>query len=184
MATATPRLMGAFVKRKEDRRLVTGTSAYVGDIHVAGLHYVAFVRSPYAHAKIGRIDTSAAASRPGVVKVITGQDIRGRCQPIPLGGPSAEGGGGAETSIGRTHFPLSVGRVRYVGEPVAAVIATSEAAAVDAAAEVAVEWEPLPAVADQLSAMAESAPQLFDDASKNIEHETNIKAGGPGAALR
>ena len=183
MATATPRLMGAEVKRKEDPRLITGTSTYVGDIHVPGLHYVAFVRSPHAHARIGRIDVSAAAKRPGVVRVVVGQDIRSRCQPVPLGGPSAEGGGAGETSIGRTHFPLSIGRVRYVGEPVAAVVATSEAAAVDAAAEVQVEWEPLPAVADQLSAMAPGAPQLFDDAQKNIEHETNIKAGEPDAAF-
>src|SRR5262252_5734907 len=183
MATATPRLMGAQVKRKEDPRLVTGTSTYVGDLNIPGLHYVAFVRSPHAHAKVGKIDATAAAQRPGVFKVVTGEDIRGRCKPIPLGGPSAEGGGAGETSIGRTHFPLSIGRVRYVGEPVAAVIATSEAAAVDAAAEVAVEWEPLPAVADQLSAMAAGAPQLFDDASKNIEHETNIKAGEPDAAF-
>src|SRR5215470_1451588 len=143
MATSTPRLMGAQVKRKEDSRLVTGTSTYVGDLNIPGLHYVAFVRSPHAHAKVGKIDASAAVRRPGVFKVVTGEDIRGRCKPIPLGGPSAEGGGGGETSIGRTHFPLSIGRVRYVGEPVAAVVATSEAAAVDAAAEVAVAREPI-----------------------------------------
>src|SRR5262245_57790636 len=183
MATATPRLMGAQVKRKEDPRLVTGTSTYVGDLNIPGLYYVAFVRSPHAHAKVGKIDATAAARRPGVFKVVTGEDIRGRCKPIPLGGPSAEGGGAGETSIGRTHFPLSIGRVRYVGEPVAAVVATAEAAAVDAAALVTVDWEPLPAVADQLSAMASGAPQLFDDAAKNIEHETNIKAGEPDAAF-
>src|SRR5262245_9886373 len=183
MATATPRLMGAQVKRKEDPRLITGTSTYVGDLNIPSLHYVAFVRSPHAHAKVGKIDATTAAQRPGVFKVVTGDDIRSRCKPIPLGGPSAEGGGAGETSIGRTHFPLSVGRVRYVGEPVAAVIATSEAAAVDAATLVSVDWEPLPAVADQLSAMASGAPQLFNDAAKNIEHETNIKAGEPDAAF-
>ena len=87
MATATPRLMGAEVKRKEDPRLVTGTSAYVGDVSVPGLQYVAFVRSPHAHARVGRIDGSRAAARPGVTRVVTGEDIRGFCQPIPLGGP-------------------------------------------------------------------------------------------------
>jgi len=184
MATATPRLMGAEVKRKEDPRLVTGTSAYVGDISVPGLHYVAFVRSPHAHARIGAIDASRATARPGVVRVVTGQDIKAHCQPIPLGGPSAEGGGGAaETSVGRKHYPLSIGTVRYVGEPVAAVIATSEAAAVDGAAEVDVSWEPLPAVADQLSAMKDGAPKLHDDAARNVEHETNIKVGDPDAAF-
>jgi carbon-monoxide dehydrogenase large subunit len=124
MPTATPRLMGAEVKRKEDPRLVTGTSSYVDDITIPGLHYVAFVRSPHAHAKVGTIDTTAAAKRAGVLKIVTGQDIRAHCQPIPLGGPSAEGGGGAETSGGRKHYPLSIGRVRHVGEPVAVVIAT------------------------------------------------------------
>ena len=76
MATATPRLMGAEVKRKEDPRLITGTSTYVGDLNIPGLHYVAFVRSPHAHANVGGIDTSAAMKRPGVFKVVTGEDLR------------------------------------------------------------------------------------------------------------
>jgi carbon-monoxide dehydrogenase large subunit len=184
MATATPRLMGAAVKRKEDPRLVTGTSAYVGDITVPGLQYVAFVRSPHAHAAIGAIDASKARARPGVTRVLTGEDIKAHCQPIPLGGPSAEGGGGAAaTGVGRKHYPLSVGTVRYVGEPVAAVIASSEAIAVDAAADVVVDWRPLPAVADQLAALRDGAPQLHADAPKNIEHETTIKVGEPDAAF-
>jgi carbon-monoxide dehydrogenase large subunit len=175
--------MGAEVKRKEDPRLVTGTSAYVGDITVPGMQYVVFVRSPHAHARIGRIDASRATARPGV-RVITGQDIKAYCQPIPLGGPSAEGGrGAAETSVGRKHYPLSIGTVRYVGEPVAAVLASSEALAVDAAADVVVDWQPLPAVGDQLSALKDGAPQLHDDAAKNVEHETNIKVGEPDAAF-
>ncbi|HEX3178390.1 MAG TPA: molybdopterin cofactor-binding domain-containing protein [Methylomirabilota bacterium] len=184
MATATPRLMGAEVKRKEDPRLVTGTSAYVGDLSVPGMHYVAFVRSPHAHATVGAIDVSRASARPGVLRVVTGADIKAHCQPIPLGGPSAEGGGGAAAAgEGRKHYPLSIGTVRYVGEPVAAVIATSEAAAVDGAAEVAVDWRPLPAVGDQLSAMRDGAPQLHGDAARNVEHETNIKVGEPDAAF-
>jgi len=183
MATATPRLMGAEVKRKEDPRLVTGTSAYVGDVSVPGLQYVAFVRSPHAHARVGRIDASRATARPGVTRVVTGEDIKAFCQPIPLGGPTAEGGGSAETTAGRKHFPLSIGTVRYVGEPVAAVIAASEAAAVDAAADVVVDWQPLPAVADQLSALKDGAPQLHADAARNVEHETTIKAGEPDAAF-
>jgi carbon-monoxide dehydrogenase large subunit len=184
MATATPRLMGAEVKRKEDPRLLTGTSAYVGDITVPGMQYVAFVRSPHAHATIGKIDASRATARPGVTRVVTGQDIKAYCQPIPLGGPSAEGGGGAaETSVGRKHYPLSIGTVRHVGEPVAVVIATSEAVAVDAAADVVVDWQPLPAVADQLSALKDGAPQLHADAARNVEHETSIKMGEPDAAF-
>ncbi len=183
MATATPRLMGAEVKRKEDPRLVTGTSAYVGDVTLPGLHYVAFVRSPHAHARVGRIDGRPALKRPGVVRVVTGEDLRAHVQAIPLGGPSAEGGGGA-TEAGRKHLPLSTGRVRHVGEPVAAVIATSEAAAVDGAQAVVVAWDPLPAVGDLASAMARNAPKLHDDAPGNVEHTTEIKQGDPDAAFK
>src|SRR5262249_25962376 len=125
MPTATPRLMGAEVKRKEDPRLGTGTSSYVDDISVPGLHHMAFVRSPHAQAEGGGIDSKGAAKRTGVGRVVTGRATRAHSQPAPLGGPSAEGGGGGETSVGRRHYPLSIGRVRYVGEPVAAVIATS-----------------------------------------------------------
>src|SRR5205809_417440 len=184
MATATPRLMGAEVKRKEDPRLVTGTSAYVGDVTVPGLHYVVFVRSPHAHARVRKIDTNAALKRPGVVRVVTGEYLRAHVQQLPLGGPSAEGGGGAKTEAGRKHFPLSIGRVRHVGEPVAAVIATSEAAAVDGAQEVVVDWDPLPAVGDLASAMARSAPKLHEDAPGNVEHTTESKKGDPDAAFK
>src|SRR5213594_3218215 len=184
MATATPRLMGAEVKRKEDPRLVTGTSAYVGDVRLPGLHYVAFVRSPHAHAAVRRIDARAALKRPGVVRVVTGEELKAHVQPIPLGGPSAEGGGGGKTEAGRKHYPLSIGRVRHVGEAVAAVIATSEAAAVDGAQDVAVDWDPLPAVGDIASAMAKGAPTLHDGARGNIEHTTAIKQGDPDAAFK
>src|SRR3989449_2752938 len=179
MATATPRLMGAEVKRKEDPRLVTGTSAYVGDVTVPGLHYVAFVRSPHAHARVRTIDAKAALKRAGVVRVVTGEDLKGRVQPIPLGGPSAEGGGGGKTEAGRKHSPLSIGRVRHVGEAVAAVIATSEAAAVDGAQAVAVDWDPLPAVGDPVSAMAKNAPQPDDHPPGNDGRTTQIKQGEP-----
>jgi carbon-monoxide dehydrogenase large subunit len=175
--------MGAEVKRKEDPRLITGASTYVTDVTPPGLHHVAFVRSPHAHARIGKIDTSKAARRPGVFKVVTGQDIKGLCAPLPLGGASAEGGGAAAVSIGRKHYALAVGRVLHVGEPVAAVIATSEAVAVDAAAEVAVDWDVLPAVTDPFKAMAKGAPQLHADAPENVEHRNQIKAGDPDGAF-
>src|SRR5437773_5927520 len=184
MAT-TPRLMGAEVKRKEDPRLVTGSSTYVTDVRLPGMHYVAFVRSPHAHARIRGIDASAALRRPGVRAVVTGKDIQALCAPIPLGGPSAEGGGAARPeSVGRKRYPLSVGRVRHVGEAVAAVIAESEAIAADAAADVAVDWEPLPAVTDPFAAMADGAPELFEDAPRNIEHRNLIKSGDPDAVFR
>src|SRR5438105_1550579 len=180
---ATPRLMGAEVKRKEDPRLVTGRSTYVTDVSLPGMHHVAFVRSPHAHARIRGIDASAALRRPGVFRVVTGADIRAHCAQIPLAG-GGEGGGGGPDQAGRMHYPLSVGRVRRVGEAVAAVIATSEVLAADAAADVRVDWEPLPAVTDVFAAMADGAPQLFDDAPRNVEHQNQIKAGDPDAAFK
>ncbi|HXG16766.1 MAG TPA: hypothetical protein VNK50_10985, partial [Calidithermus sp.] len=93
-STIPSKLVGAEVKRKEDPRLVTGSAAYVADIAVPGLHHVVFVRSPHAHARIRSIDAGAARRLPGVRAVLTGRDLEGRCAPLPLGGASAEGGGG------------------------------------------------------------------------------------------
>jgi carbon-monoxide dehydrogenase large subunit len=179
--TTPSKLMGAEVKRKEDPRLVTGRSSYVGDIVLPGLHHVAFVRSPHAHGRIRRIDPSAALRRPGVRAVFTGQDIAAHCAPLPLAG--AGEGGQSTAGGGRQHDALSRDRVRYVGEAVAAVVATTEAAARDAVDDVRVEWEPLPAVTDPFAAMAEGAPVLHDSAPRNIEHENRITGGDPAAAF-
>jgi carbon-monoxide dehydrogenase large subunit len=177
------KLLGAHVKRKEDPRLITGTSQYVADIALPGLLHVAFVRSPHAHARIRGINGAAALRRPGVIAVVTGRDLMPHCAPLPTATVSAEGGGTGGGGVGRQHYPLSVDRVRHVGEAVAAVVAGSAAAAVDGAADVAVDWDPLPAVADPAAAMAEGAPLLFDDAPGNIEHTQAIKAGDPDAAF-
>src|SRR5215813_5626537 len=142
------KLLGAQVRRKEDPRLITGTSQYVADIMLPGLAHVAFVRSPHAHARIRRIDGAAALRRPGVLAVITGRDLMPHCIPLPIAGVSAEGGGEATSEVGRQHYPLSIDRVRHVGEAVAAVIGTSVEAAADGATEVQVDWDVLPAVAD------------------------------------
>jgi carbon-monoxide dehydrogenase large subunit len=176
------KLMGAEVRRKEDPRLITGASLYTGDVALPGLRHVAFVRSPHAHARIRGIDATAARRCPGVVAVVTGEDLRRHCGPVPADQASAEGGEGA-AAIGRTHYPLSIDRVRYVGEAVAAVIADSPAAAADAAGEVLVDWEALPAVTDPLRAQEPGAPQLHDDAPRNVEHENRIRAGDPDGAF-
>src|SRR5258705_11115104 len=88
---ATPRLMGAEVKRKEDPRLITGTSTYVGDLALPGMHYVAFVRSPHAHARFRRIDVAPALKRAGGFKGVTGNEIRKPWAALPIPVP-AEGG--------------------------------------------------------------------------------------------
>src|SRR5260370_26718008 len=100
---ATPRLMGAEVKRKEDPRLITGTSSYVGDLALPGMHYVAFVRSPHAHARVRRIDAAAALARPGVFKLVTGSDIRNLCAPLPPAGSCQAVGRDPSPNPRRTH---------------------------------------------------------------------------------
>jgi carbon-monoxide dehydrogenase large subunit len=175
--------MGASVKRKEDPRLITGSATYVTDVAVAGMCHVAFVRSPHAHARIRRIDAAAALKRPGVRLVLTGEDIKKHAAPIPPAASAGEGGGGGGASVGRQHHALSVGLVRHVGEPVAAVVAVSPEIAEDAVADVVVDWEPLPAVTDPFEAMKPGAPQLHVDAANNVEHTTQIKAGDPDAVF-
>src|SRR5262245_24607825 len=177
------KLLGAQVKRKEDPRLITGTSQYVADIALPGLLHVAFVRSPHAHARVRGVDGAPALARHGVVAVVTGRDLMPHCVPLPVATVSAEGGVGAPAGVGRQHYPLSVDRVRHVGEAVVAVVGTSVEAATDGAAAVVVDWEPLPAVVDAAAAMAEGAPRLFEDAPKNVEHTQTIKAGDPDAAF-
>ena len=177
-------LIGARVKRKEDPRLITGAGAYVGDLKLPGMQHVVFVRSPYAHARIRGIDAEAARKHPGVLAVVTGKELSALCGPLPIGG-GGEGGSETNTEVveGLTHHALSVDRVRHVGEAVAAVIARTYEIAVDAAAEVLVDWDPLPAVGDIFKAMEPGAPKLFDQLEGNVEHVWERKRGEPDAAF-
>jgi carbon-monoxide dehydrogenase large subunit len=169
-------LIGARVKRKEDPRLLTGQGTYVANLKLPGMRHVAFVRSPYAHANIRGIDSSAALRHPGVLAVVTGQDMAAHYEPMPVAGDE-------EKAQLHTHYALSVGRVRHVGEAVAAVIAASPEAAEDALADVMVDWEPLPAVSDLQMALEEGAPLVFDDMPDNIEHRWERKRGDIEAAF-
>src|SRR5829696_3238496 len=176
-------LIGARVKRKEDPRLITGKGNYVGDLKLPGMHHVALVRSPYGHARIRGIDTKAALNHPGVVAVITGRDLPPLCGPMPIGG--GEGGAAPDPASDTrpTHYALSIDRARHVGEAVAAVIAITPEIAADAAAEVEVDWEPLPVVVDMLKTREDGAPQLFEDVANNIDHVWTRKRGDPDAAF-
>ena len=183
-AAITPsKLMGAEVKRKEDPRMITGASTYVTDIALPGMLWVAFVRSPHAHAKFTKIDASAALKIPGVKQVVTGEDIKKLAKALPPASASAEGGASA-SAPGRQHWALSTEVVRHVGEAVAAVIADSDYAAHDGVDAVQVDWQPLPAVTDIWKALEKGAPQLHKDAAGNIEHENKITGGDPDAAFK
>ena len=176
-------MMGVRVKRKEDARLITGAASYVGDMVLPGMRYVAFVRSPYAHATIRSIDVSAAQAIPGVYAVVTGADLAKLCEPMPMSSAGEGGSGETDTGQTRTHHALSIDRVRHVGEAVAAVLADSEEIAADAAAEVLVDWEPLPVVANTEQAIAEGAPLLFDTVPGNLGLLWEKKSAGADAAF-
>src|SRR5262249_19455639 len=111
-----------------------------------------------------------------------GADLKPHCGPVPVDQASTEGGEG-QAAIGRKHYPLAVDRVRHVGEIVAAVIAATEAIAIDAVADVVVDWEPLPAVADLLEARKPGAPQIHAGAPHKVEHEDRIAAGDADKAF-
>src|SRR5689334_5096311 len=176
-------LIGARVKRKEDPRLITGAGSYVGDMKLPGMHHVVFVRSPYAHARIRGIDAAAARARPGVLAVVTGQEFAALCKPMPIGEGGEGGSGGAHAVVGPTRHARTAGEGRHVGEAVAAVIASTPEAAVDAAAEVVVDWGPLPAAGDLLKAMEPGAPRVFDQFEGNIQHVWTRKTDGADAAF-
>ena len=140
-------LLGTSVRRVEDPELLTGRGTFVGNIKLEDLGRVAFVRSPVAHARIERIDTSAAASAPGVVAVLTAPDL----DVAPFHGFMV-----LNEACARP--PLATGKVRFVGEAVVIVVGETDAAAVDAAELVVVDYEPLPVVADMEKAVAHDAP--------------------------
>lgn len=145
-----PTMIGRSLLRSEDAAILTGETRYVDDLVVPGALWMVLVRSSHAHARILSIDTSAAASAPGVVAVYTGDDLQSEwAGPMPCGF--------TVTSDMKTppHFPVAISKVNYVGDPVAVVVAESRAQAVDALAGVVVDYEALPAVVDLEDALSD-----------------------------
>ena len=153
------------VRRREDVRLLTGGGNYAADGNAEGMLAVFFARSPHAHASIDRLDVTAARAMPGVVAVYTEADLTG-VSPIPggLGFTRPDGSPSAKTH----RKLLAAGRVRFVGEAVAMVIADNLAAAKEAAEAVEVDYRELPVVTDPLAAMAAGAPAVWDEYADNI----------------
>lgn len=150
--------IGARIKRREDPRLISGLAHYVDDVKLPDILHVAFVRSIYAHAKI-KVDTKAAAQHPEVVAVITGEDILNKVGLIPVAAD-------LPTLKVEKHYPLALGEVHYVGEPIAAVVATDRYIAKDAADLVNVDYDPLPVVMNPEQAL--KAPPIHEGLSDNI----------------
>ncbi len=172
-----PRYVGQRVKRTEDARLVRGQARYVDDIRLPETLHVAFVRSPHAHARVRGIDRLRASGTPGVRAVVTAADLEG--------GVAAMRSDTMDALVCRqTEWPaLARDRVRYVGEAVAAVVASDRYAAEDGAALVDVAYDPLPAVVDVDDALAIGAPRLHDEWPDNVLMRTRGGGGDVAAAF-
>jgi aerobic carbon-monoxide dehydrogenase large subunit len=169
-------LIGKSLPRKEDWRLITGRGTYTDDVKVSGLLYASFLRSQYAHAIIKNIDTSRALKVKGVVAILTGKDVAPITDPFPY-----------LFQFTGVHYPrqfcLAVGKVRFVGEPVAVVLATSRDVGPDAIEEISVEYEPLPVLLDPKEAM-ESNTLIHEEIEENLFDVRKLAKGEPDAVFK
>src|ERR1700755_28342 len=165
--------IGASGVRKEDRRFITGKGRYADDIKLVGLTHAHFIRSPHAHAKVKSIDSSAAMKIPGVVGVLTGQEIVDDKVGNLICGWAISSKDGTPMKMGA--WPaMAPETVRFVGQAVAVVIAETKNQARDAAEAVVVNYEELPAVANVTAAIKAGAPQLHPEAPGNIIYDWHL----------
>jgi aerobic carbon-monoxide dehydrogenase large subunit len=149
--------------RKEDAKLITGQTNWTDNIKLPGMLQIAFLRSPFAHAKIARVDVSAALTMPGVVAAFSGADFAAEQGSLPCAWPVTE------DIVIPPHPPMAVDEVRYVGEAVAAVVARDRYLAADALAAIDVDYEPLPPVLDMRAALEEGSPKVHEAGNKSYE---------------
>jgi aerobic carbon-monoxide dehydrogenase large subunit len=164
------------VKRMEDPPLLMGRAHFIGDLRLPGLLTVAFLRSPHAHAWLGEVDARAALALPGVEAILTGRDLATTTRPIR----AVMSGSGYKES---DWPPLAQAKVRFAGEPVAAVVATDQYRAEDALEAIRVTYEPLPAVVDPEGAMTAAAPVIHDELGDNVIFHTRYEQGDVAGAL-
>ncbi|MGA8652081.1 MAG: xanthine dehydrogenase family protein molybdopterin-binding subunit [Xanthobacteraceae bacterium] len=171
-----PKIVGASVKRTEDPRLLTGLGTYTDDRQVARALHVAFCRSNQSHARIRQIECSAARAAPGVVAVFSADDLSDLVKPIV-----------ATSRMANYHatpiLPLARGKVRYVGEPVVAVVAHSRYQAEDALELITIDYEPLPVIVDAEEAARSGGPLLHEEAGTNVLVSREFKRGDVDAAI-
>jgi len=170
---------GKPILRKEDARLLVGGGCYSDDVNVSGQAYTCFVRSPHAHARVGRVSAVAALAAPGVIAVLTGADALAdgmkplTHSPMP-GNPHEDMLRPSDVAFIAPHPPMPADRVRFVGEIVAMVVGETPAAARDGAELVEVEWASLPAVTGSTAAARPDAPILYDGTKSNVCVDTNL----------
>jgi aerobic carbon-monoxide dehydrogenase large subunit len=172
------RYTGASIRRSEDPRILTGTGRYVDDIKLPGMLHAAFVRSPMAHARVLAVDVSAARELPGVVAVFTGADLEEMTVPGPDALTALLGGSGPVPE----YTLLATDKVRFVGDPVAVVIAESRYLAEDGCELVEVEYDGLPPVTNAAFALDPASPPLFANLGDNIARPHSRNEFGDVAA--
>ncbi|MDL4814839.1 xanthine dehydrogenase family protein molybdopterin-binding subunit [Actinomadura opuntiae] len=177
-AEGPAREIGSPRKRSEDARLVTGRTRWTDNMAPVGTLYVAFLRSPHAHARITGVDVGQAKSRPGVVAAFSGADFADEQGSLPCAWVVTE------DMKHPDHPPMAVEEVRYVGEPVACVVARDRYAAVDALEEIDVDYEPLPAVVDMEAAVADGADLVHESLGTNTSYTWVFENGDLDAAMR
>jgi carbon-monoxide dehydrogenase large subunit len=171
------RFIGKPVKRREDERLMSGLGRFTDDYQFPGMTFAAFVRSPFAHARIRHIDTAPALELPGVIGVLTHADIAGKVGDIR---PNWVIPGATVPP----HPPLPAERVRYAGEAVAMVVAETRELAADAAELVQVEYDDMPVVVDMEAALQDGTQQLHDNVPGNLIGTFKVKGGDYEEAVK
>ena len=171
-------MVGARIRRREDPRLITGRATYTDDVRLVGTVYAAFVRSPYAHAKIRKVDLGPALAHPAVVAAYSGDDLHhahGLKTSLPVAHKMAD-------LLTPPHYLLALDEVRVVGEAVAVVIAKTQYSARDAAELVEVEYDELPVAVDPLLAMI-GPPYVHEALGTNVAFRMPFTAGDPDRAF-
>ncbi len=165
------KILGTPVKRREDPEMLRGDAQFIADLTLPNMLHMAILRSTYGHAEIRRVDTTAAKKMPGVVRVLTAEDIKGKIMPLPCVWIP----GGVES-----HFPshpmgmpgagdvLAGSKVRYIGDPIAVVVAETKYQAEDALDAIRVDYRPLPVVIDAEQALKPGAPLLHEEVPGNL----------------
>ena len=176
--TASARVFGSGIRRREDPRLLTGTARYTADLTLPGMVHAAILRSPHGHARIRSIDTSRAKGAPGVIAVFTGVDTEKALKAIPCAWLLPNSGLNVAP-----YRPIATDVVRYVGDAVAVVVADSEYQAYDALDLIDVDYEALPAVVDPQKGVAPGAPQLHQEAPGNVAFHWTVAGGDVDAAF-
>src|SRR5215471_1772583 len=173
IGTVSQRWVGSPVERKEDQALLTGQARFIDDLSpIPGIRFAAILRSPHPHARIGRIDLARARELPGVRGIVTGKDVSDLIGPVP-----------SVVKAPLAYYPIAIDRVRYVGEPVAVVIADTRYIAEDACDLIGVKYEVLPAASDLRSAIARDAPVIHERVGSNIISRRSFSYGNPDAAF-